>query len=189
MKLNSPQAEEKRSKARRLALLISESSILGIRPKWQAYGNESVIHDLYDELGSSVKREEQYLRIIKSLGKPPKPKKCEKCAARKRYALLVRPGGAKSKFRACNRPEALKIIDSVEECWPGFRRIPELLWNSYMDATAICRCGRPVAPKIVSKSVKAAHCCIEHGHRWAARLRGSRTKAKSDERKALAEAM
>jgi hypothetical protein len=188
MKTNTPQAEEKRATARASAVNEMHSVKAQIKPRWQSYGDELVIHEMCDELAESVKRELQYLRIIKSLGKPPKVRKCSVCAQRKRRRSLEK-AGRQSWFRACDSVKARQIIDSIEECWPGFRKVPELLWNQYIDATGICRCGRPIAPKIVSKSPRAAHCCDDHGKRWAHRLRFKRTKAKSDERKSLAEEM
>ena len=188
MKSNSPQAEARRKGARKFA----EGVILDATPavlRRQSSGDAETIYRLIEQTQKSMKRELQYARIIAKEAKSRKEKSCKACVQRKRIALAEKSAGGKTKFRKANREECLKIIASIEECWPGFKKIPELLWNQYIDATGICRCGRPICPKKISKSAKTEHCSIAHLQKW--QLKGYRQwkVQKKQEIRALAEAM
>jgi hypothetical protein len=155
-------------------------------PYYSAEGHELVILNLARRLEESIKREEQYARILKTPVKAYIPKKCRACEQRKVRALVKT---SKSKFRPCDRGECLRVLSDISEIWPDFKKIPDRLWNLYIDATGVCRCGRPIAPKIVSRSPKAAHCCNEHAQQWAQRKSSERYTQKAAERRALAEAL
>jgi hypothetical protein len=188
MKINSPQAEARRKDARKFA----EGVILDVTPtvpRWQSSGDAEAIYKLIEQTEKSLKRELQYARIITKEAKPKKEKSCKACMQRKRIALAEKASGGKSKFRKANREECLKIIASIEECWPGFKKIPELLWNQYIDATGICRCGRPICPKKISKSAKTEHCSLEHLQKWQLKRYRQWKVQKKQEIRALAEAM
>ena len=186
MKINSPQAESTRRGARAMARQFIARAHEKYGPYYSADGHELVILNLARRLEESIKREEQYVRILKLSAKPPSPKKCPACEKRKVRALVK---SSKSKFRACSREACLSVLSGICEIWPDFKRVPDRLWNLYIDTTGICRCGRPIAPKIVSRSPKAAHCCNEHAQRWAQRTKSKRYTQKAAERRALAEAL
>lgn len=187
MKPNSPQAEISRKEARHIDATLIARAEKKYGPYFSAEGDTLVILNLARRLEDANKRERQYARIVASFGKLPKPKKCKKCSQRK--AQLKLRNWTASKERPCNRTESLKVIASIEECWPGFKRVPELLWNQYVDACGRCRCGRPIAPKRVSKSKIVVACQTSCTRKRAEAKMHKRTKEKLAERKALAEAM
>lgn len=184
--MNSPQAEAFRAEARLAAKQLIERANEKYGPYFSAEGHELIILNLAHRLEESVKREEQYARIVVASAKPAGPRKCRACEQRKVRALVKT---SKSKFRACNRVVCLQTLSEICEIWPDFKRVPDRLWNLYIDTTGICRCGRPVAPKIVSRSPKVAHCCDEHARRWASRKSSERYTQKAKERRALSEAL
>lgn len=183
MKINSPQAEISRA----LARYCANSSAIGVEqlygPYYSATGSELVAINLGRRLQDAIKREEQYVRIIKSMGKPKKAKPCRNCALRKLRAEK------KTKERPTNVAECRRIIASIEECWPGWRKVPELLWNQYNDSAGRCRCGRVIAPKLVSKSANVRFCCSEHRQNELTKKNRARRKEYAIASKALAEGM
>jgi hypothetical protein len=186
VKINSPQAESSRAQQRVIDKREADKCATFYGPYWSLEGAQLVAVNMARRLQASIKREEQYVRIIKRSAKPPRPKKCLACEKRRRAALIRK---RTSKGSPCNREEALKVIASIEECWPGFRKIPDVLWNQYIDECGKCRCGRPLAPKRVSKSAKAAFCCREHAEKYTTQALIQRRRLKVMEQKAIAEAM
>jgi hypothetical protein len=156
-------------------------------PKWSSLGGDALAWEAIAMLEASMKRERALERKIKKMGKPHTCPPCRNCRDRERYAKYVKK--VLTKARDCNQVECRKVIESIEESWPGFKRIPTRMWNMYVDTTAICRCGRPVAPRIVNASRTAAHCSEECS---AANYRDNQFKKinqKKAERQALAEAL
>lgn len=189
MKPNSPEAENRRSELRASArcLIANAKHEIGDKPKWATTGVECLIFSLFEDLEKALKREEQYARIIKKSCKPPKQKPCRACEQRKYKAKAV--NRHRSRARPGNREEAKRIIEEIEECWPGFRKIPEKMWNLYVDSAPVCYCGRTVAPRIVSQSPKAQFCEANHRFNMAnAKYRQKKTKY-VQQRKALAEVL
>ena len=183
MKINSPQAEVSRT----LARYCDQSSATGVEqlygPYYLATGAQLVAINLGRRLQDAIKREEQYVRIIKSMGKPKKAKPCRVCTLRRLYTTT------KTKERPTNVAECRKIIASIEECCPGFRKVPELLWNQYNDSAGRCKCGRVIAPKLVSKSANVRFCCSEHRQNELTKKNRARRKEYAIASKALAEGM
>jgi hypothetical protein len=156
-------------------------------PKWASVGGQALAWEIIDRLESSMKRERALDRKIKKMGKPHTCPPCRNCRDRERYARYVKK--VHSKARACNQAECRKVIESIEESWPGFKRIPTRMWNMYLDTTAICRCGRPVAPRIVNASRTAAHCSDECSEKNYRDNQFKKIKQRIEERKSLAEAL
>jgi thiamine kinase-like enzyme len=186
VKITSEKAELTRLGARAIAKSLIERAHEKYGPYFSAEGHELAILNLARRLEESIKREEQYVRIISAATKPARASKCRACEQRKIRSLIK---ASKSKFKACSRENCLRVLAEISELWPDFKRVPDRLWNLYIDTTGICRCGRPIAPKIVSRSPKAAHCCDEHARRWASRKSSERYTQKAAERRALAEAL
>jgi hypothetical protein len=183
MKINSPQAEVSRAQQRHIDLEQVRRAEERFAPYYLLEGPELVAANMARRLQDAIKREEQYVRIIKSMGKPKKAKACRNCSARRLRAIQ------KTKERPTNVAECRKIIASIEECWPGFKKVPELLWNQYNDSAGRCKCGRVIAPKLVSKSANVRFCCSEHRQNELTKKNRARRKAYAIASKALAEGM
>lgn len=184
LKINSPQAEISRLEARYIAKVVIDKAVQRYDvPYFSATGDQLIGLNLCRRLTAAIKREEQYVRIIKSMGKPKKAPKCRACAVRK---LRL---SKKTKEKPANVAECRKIIASIEECWPGWRKVPELLWNQYIDSAGHCRCGRVIAPKLVSKSANVRFCCSEHRQNEMTKKNRARRKEYAIASKALAEGM
>ncbi len=183
MRFTAPNAEIGRAEQRSIDLQCVTNTEILYGPYYAATGAELVSINLARRLQDAIKREEQYVRILKSLGKPKKAKPCRNCALRKLRAEK------KTKERPTNVAECRKIIASIEECWPGFRKVPELLWNQYNDSAGRCRCGRVIAPKLVSKSANVRFCCAEHRQNELTKKNRARRKEYAIAAKELAEEM
>lgn len=183
MKISSPQAELSRAKQREIHLFLANKHEELLQPYWELSGIELVSVNFARMLKEAIKREEQYVRIIKSMGKPKKAKPCRNCLVRKLRARIT------TKEKPTNVAECRKIIASIEECWPGFKKVPELLWNQYNDSAGRCKCGRVIAPKLVSKSANVRFCCSEHRQNEMTKKNRARRKEYAIASKALAEGM
>jgi hypothetical protein len=185
LKIASPQAEVGRAEQRHIdyGLIMKARAKYDEDTYYMATGNRLVILNLLRRLEAGQSRETQYLRIIKSMGKPKKAKACRTCAVRK---LRI---AKRTKEKPANVAECRKIIASIEECWPGWRKVPELLWNQYIDSAGHCRCGRVIAPKLVSKSANVRFCCSEHRQNEMTKKNRARRKEYAIASKALAEGM
>jgi hypothetical protein len=183
MKINSPKAEVSRAEQRYIAKQHAERCIAHYGDYWALEGDKLSCVNNARRLQDAIKREEQYVRIIKSMGKPKKAKACRTCAVRK---LRI---AKRTKEKPANVAECRKIIASIEECWPGWRKVPELLWNQYIDSAGHCRCGRVIAPKLVSKSANVRYCCAEHRKYEKTKQNRIRRKEYAIASKALAEGM
>jgi hypothetical protein len=183
MKINSSQAEISRAEQRYIDAREAHIGETFYGDYWSLEGPELVAVNMARRLQGAIKREEQYVRIIKSMGKPKKAYKCRPCAVRK--LRLAK----KTKEKPANVAECRKIIASIEECWPGWRKVPELLWNQYIDSAGHCRCGRVIAPKLVSKSANVRFCCSEHRQNELTKKNRARRKEYAIASKALAEGM
>jgi hypothetical protein len=182
VKTNSPQAEHRRVAARSWA----KTRVLPFTPiiaKWAATAGDARLHEAIEQMNLAIAREEQYVRIIKSMGRPKKATACRTCAVRK---LRL---SKKTKEKPANVAECRKIIASIEECWPGWRKVPEVLWNQYIDSAGHCRCGRVIAPKLVSKSANVRYCCAEHRQNELTKKNRARRKEYAIASKALSEGM
>jgi hypothetical protein len=183
VKINSPQAEVSRAQQRWIDKRESDLGEAMYGPYWSLEGPKLVAVNMARRLQDAIKREEQYVRIIKSMGKPRKAPQCRTCAVRK---LRI---SNKTKEKPANVAECRKIIASIEECWPGWRKVPEVLWNQYIDSAGHCRCGRVIAPKLVSKSANVRFCCSEHRQNEMTKKNRARRKEYAIAAKELAEGM
>jgi hypothetical protein len=183
VKINSPQAEISRAEQRYIAKRYADFLQTFYGAYWELTGPKLTAVNQARKVQEGVAREEQYVRIIKSMGKPKKAKPCKNCSARRLRA------DKKTNERPTNVAECRKIIASIEECWPGFRKVPELLWNQYNDSAGRCKCGRVIAPKLVSKSANVRFCCSEHRQNELTKKNRARRKEYAIASKALAEGM
>ena len=83
MKINSPQAEISRAEQRTISRAVAERANQAYGPYYLLSGPELVAVNMARRLQEAIKREEQYVRIIKGMGKPKKAPKCRPCAGRK----------------------------------------------------------------------------------------------------------
>jgi hypothetical protein len=183
LKPNSQQAEVSRAEQRYIAKLEADRGETFYGEYWSLEGPQLVAVNMARRLQDAIKREEQYVRIIKSMGRPKKAPKCRNCSARRLRAVQ------KTNERPTNVSECRRIISSIEECWPGWRKVPELLWNQYNDSAGRCKCGRVIAPKLVSKSANVRFCCSEHRQNELTKKNRARRKEYAIAAKALAEGM
>jgi hypothetical protein len=183
VKTNSPQAEVSRAQQRHIDKQQADLIETFYGDYWSLVGAELVAVNMGRRLQAAIKREEQYIRIIKSMGRPKKAPKCRNCSSRRLRAV------SKTNERPTNVAECRRIIASIEECWPGWRKVPELLWNQYIDSAGRCKCGRVIAPKLVSKSANVRFCCSEHRQNELTKKNRARRKEYAIAAKGLAEEM
>lgn len=173
------QSESRRRAA--YAVLAWSKRVFPEKPLWQCTFDESVSHKLRVMLEASLKREEMLERKFTT---KPKLRPCAKCIKRRKLNLVRKIRESKERLPSI---DIKKIITGIVECWPDFKKVPELQWNLYMDNTGTCRCGRKISPIRIMMGPGARTCSYECQELKKKSKKMRRLILKSQERRMIVE--